>query len=594
MELKTILLVIFFLLTLFTLATVSAGENTTDDIVSADDAILQQADENNPLSSEVSIDVEDEMVFQVGSEDYIDITVPSRTKGQLSVTINGDAAGLTYDERDDVIFVLKTGGANSFSLPLDEDMDDDGPVDYAISLDRLPAGKVYDVAVTYTLNGEKTTKSSKITLLAEGWEIDDGKVEIEANARYIHGKANTITITAPIAMIDNLKVAINGKEYALSKSNDRYYVDISQLDLGQYTITVTYNGGLGFTSDSFEIVNLIDYDDVYLYGSQQYVALKLADDANGTLSVTIDEDIVLEERLIEGAVKIPLPQLCAGYHTIRARYTGEDYDVDEVDDVICVNPKITYPARMDVGKNSYMIFEIGDATGTLKVETDYGVYATVKVMGTARISLAKLESGEITMSLEFDDGHGFNYDNQFDIEVREAPIRLVGASNIRMVYGQNAYYRLTVYGEEGTPLKYEEITIKIGKKTFFVDTDANGVVKFRIPKSIAPGKYSIKASYEGSSVKNTLVVKHLLKLKKVKVKKSAKKLILKATVKNVRGKKVTFKFNGKKYAAKTNRKGVAKVTVKNNVLKKLKKGKKVTYQATYLKDSVKYKVRVKQ
>lgn len=41
MKLKTILLVIFFLLTLFTLATVSAGENTTDDIVLADDAILQ-------------------------------------------------------------------------------------------------------------------------------------------------------------------------------------------------------------------------------------------------------------------------------------------------------------------------------------------------------------------------------------------------------------------------------------------------------------------------------------------------------------------------------------------------------------------------
>ena len=38
----------------------------------------------------------------------------------------------------------------------------------------------------------------------------------------------------------------------------------------------------------------------------------------------------------------------------------------------------------------------------------------------------------------------------------------------------------------------------------------------------------------------------------------------------------------------------AKVTIKKNVLKKLKKGKKVTYQATYLKDTVKRTAKVKK
>jgi len=66
---------------------------------------------------------------------------------------------------------------------------------------------------------------------------------------------------------------------------------------------------------------------------------------------------------------------------------------------------------------------------------------------------------------------------------------------------------------------------------------------------------------------------------------------LKATLKQgkkaLKYKKVTFKFNGKKYKAKTNKKGVAKVTIKKSVLKKLKVGKTVKYQATYLKDTVK-------
>ena len=85
----------------------------------------------------------------------------------------------------------------------------------------------------------------------------------------------------------------------------------------------------------------------------------------------------------------------------------------------------------------------------------------------------------------------------------------------------------------------------------------------------------------------------------MKIKRSAKKLVLTATLKKVsgkylKGKRITFKFNGKKYSAKTNKKGVAKVTVKKKVLKKLKKEKKVAYQATYLKGTVKKKSKVKK
>ena len=79
---------------------------------------------------------------------------------------------------------------------------------------------------------------------------------------------------------------------------------------------------------------------------------------------------------------------------------------------------------------------------------------------------------------------------------------------------------------------------------------------------------------------------------------TTQKLTLQATLSKVnkkylKNKKITFKFNGKKYTAKTNKKGVAKVIIKSKVLKKLKVGKKVTYQATYLKDTVKKSIKVK-
>jgi invasion protein IalB len=114
---------------------------------------------------------------------------------------------------------------------------------------------------------------------------------------------------------------------------------------------------------------------------------------------------------------------------------------------------------------------------------------------------------------------------------------------------------------------------------------------------VTKGKLVISAL--GTSVTKKLTVKRVIVLKKATVKKSAKKLVLTATLKKVngkylKGKKITFKFNGKKYTAKTDKKGIAKVTIKSNILKKLKVGKKVTYQATYLKDTVKKTVKVQR
>ena len=100
----------------------------------------------------------------------------------------------------------------------------------------------------------------------------------------------------------------------------------------------------------------------------------------------------------------------------------------------------------------------------------------------------------------------------------------------------------------------------------------------------------------GGTTSNCVYKDTKLTLNTVKVKKSASKLTLTATLKKgsspLVNKYVTFKFNGKVYKAKTNSKGVAKVNIKSNVLKKLKVGKKVTYQASYGSFSVKKTTKV--
>jgi hypothetical protein len=176
--------------------------------------------------------------------------------------------------------------------------------------------------------------------------------------------------------------------------------------------------------------------------------------------------------------------------------------------------------------------------------------------------------------------------------------RFSGNSNIDMFYGDASSFKVRVYGNTGNPVGANQIvTIKLNKVTYKVKTNSNGYVILNIPNTVKPGTYTLTATYAGQTIKNTVKVKQVLKLAKVKVKKSAKKLVIKATLKGktpIKGKKLTFKFNGKKYTAKTDKKGIAKITIKKSVLKKLKVGKKVSYQVTYLKNTVKQSVKVKK
>lgn len=170
--------------------------------------------------------------------------------------------------------------------------------------------------------------------------------------------------------------------------------------------------------------------------------------------------------------------------------------------------------------------------------------------------------------------------------------------NTKIVYNSNQKCTITVYKDKEIPGNGAKVVIKLnGKIIKTTKTNPKGIVELKITQK--PGTYKLTIISLNKTVSKILTVQHLITLKSVNVKKSAKKLTLQATLKKVNGKylknkKITFKFNGKKYTAKTNKKGVAKVTVKKTTLKKLKIGKKITYAATYLKDTVKKTVKVKR
>lgn len=335
-----------------------------------------------------------------------------------------------------------------------------------------------------------------------------------------------------------------------------------------------------------------------VYKSGGMISLNLPSNATGALVILKEGSEFKRINLTNGLANFSVDELGVGSPLIEVKYDGGDYDVVPFSGRINILPLITIPSKMTVGENKFIEFVLDPAAkGRFIVEADTVNYASVvPTNGYAKVSLAKLDDSDVKIEIEYhgEDGSFFNWTNI--VEVMSVKTKII-AKNVKMTYLDGTTFKMTVYGTNGRfAEKGEVVDVKMGKKEYSATVGSKGVATLKI--KVAPGKYKVKASYGGTTIKKTLTVKHALKLKKANVKRSAGKVVLKATLKKgkkpIKGKKVTFRFNGKKIkTVKTNKKGLAKAVVKAKLLKNLKAGKKVKIQAKYYKDIAKMTVKVK-
>lgn len=333
------------------------------------------------------------------------------------------------------------------------------------------------------------------------------------------------------------------------------------------------------------------FDETIFNVSNYYDSDTLLISFNGT-NRTID--------IVNGSGSISLGVLPSGSYPLTIYYKNQTFDAQVlIKSTIDCGPSNSMTAAYNV-KVSYNV-RFYDSNGVPLNKTK----VTAKYDGKTISNAITEEDGSLLITLTKKPAigkHYLDYANPVTGEILRVTISIVsrfsGNANINMYYYDGHYYKVRVKDDYGNFVgKNKVVTIKIGKKTYKVKTDAKGYAKLKIPASITPGKYKIYASYAGQTVKNTLKVKQVLKTTKtVNVKKSAKKLVLKATLKGkkaIKNKVIKFKLNGKTYKAKTNKKGIAKVTIKNTHIKKLKI-KKYTIKVSYLSDVVKATLKVRR
>ena len=169
------------------------------------------------------------------------------------------------------------------------------------------------------------------------------------------------------------------------------------------------------------------------------------------------------------------------------------------------------------------------------------------------------------------------------------------ASNVNVVYSAGSYYTIKVYGNDGKLAN--DITVKITGKISKTLKTSNGIAKFKITQ--VPGTYKITINALGkNSHKNTNSKTHSntknSNSQKISQKTNTAGNIRQSKQKIPKKENRNLQIQRQKIQSQNQCKGVAKVTIKSNILKKLKVGKKVTYQATYLKDTIKKTVKIKK
>jgi len=444
----------------------------------------------------------------------------------------------------------------------------------------------------------------------EPYDEDDSKWDIILEEDcFNYGWDNNVKVYAPTLDSERISFNIDNNSSYIFKydtSDDSFTTDISKLSIGDHILYADYRGDnihpTKIFNKTISVTPEIVCSDIYEYGTGE-IALRLPENATGNLTVRIGDTTVYNDnvgtlyanvKLINGIATVPVSNFTIGKYFVRAKYTDDDYTVAVRGGYFEVIPKIDMKNEITYGESLPITFEGNeDGSGTLILEYEGENTAEIDinlVNGKAKVTLNDLPVGQADLiKIIYRDAK--NNAIRVDYNVTVKPI--FTAKDVTMYYNDGSIYSVKVTGKNGKIVSEKYVHIEINGKTHNVKTNAKGIATLKITN--LPCKYTITTSYKEFTKTNKLTVKQVLSLTTVKVKKSAKKLVLTAKLaKKIKGKKITFKFNGKKLTAKTDKKGVAKVTVKKSVLKKLKVGKKITYQATYVKDTVKKTVKVKK
>ena len=506
--------------------------------------------------------------------EYLTVNITSDVSGKYTVKVGDQQkeVDLTANTVESITFTGLSANEYLINVTYAE------TENYTSATNNTVKVSVLKTTPTITVKAENTTYPGDVIItintdangkynITVGNQTKEETLTAGANTITFTGvKVGNYTITVKYAETENYTSAINDTVKVSVLKNEAFEPEITAINTANETV-ITFTFPEDATGNVTVIVDGKQYNATVENGKATVTMPLIPLDSTVDFEYSGDENYPAKSKETSIANVIAIikaEDMTRGYDS------GVDYQVTVVDGN--GNPMAKKQVIFIINGNKYNATSDDKGIAVLNIKLAIGTYAVTTVN--------PLNNDNVTKTVKI-------------------TTRITGNKNVDTYYGKNYAYKLCIIGDDGKAVGSNvAVKVTVNGKAQTLKTDKNGHITLKFTKNYLPKTYTVTAEYKGIKVTNKVKVNQVLSLKKVKVKKSAKKLVVKATLKEgkkaLKNKKVTFKFKGKKYKAKTNKKGIAKVTIKKSVLKKLKVGKKVTYQVTYLKDTVKRSVKVKK
>lgn len=442
--------------------------------------------------------------------------------------------------------------------------------------------KKYTVKAVYLNDFTSKQVNSKFT-------VDKAALKFDVDIKdIVAGDDEIITVSNLSDATGKLSFTVNGKTYQKAITDGKAVLKLSKLDMGDYSLEITYKGDANHYNTSYATV-------FYIKGLTTKVSLVINNAAYGkilTAKATVDknatgtvrfttENITYDVAVKNGVATWKFSGINAGKHEISAKYLGDNY---------YVSSNATAEYTVSKAKSSIVLY-VNEVylNENIRIYTNLSANATGKVLysmngyysprnkpivdSACHWYISPLDTGNYTVIAVYagdDNYYGCNTTfilsvtqkrSILNVEINDAGINDRVTANINLKTVEDV--KLT-----------GNVTLKVNGNLYdiLVEDGETTVVLGKLPA----GNYSFEATYKGNEdyskvsskgkfeVKDTLLDPVLTANDLTKYYKGSGKLVVSLASskgKAIEGNTITVKVNGKVYTAVTDSSGKASFNI---------------------------------
>ncbi|WP_409200921.1 right-handed parallel beta-helix repeat-containing protein [Methanobrevibacter sp. DSM 116169] len=391
----------------------------------------------------------------------------------------------------------------------------------------------------------------------------------------------TVIVTFNETDVDgNIAINVNNNNYEVSIINGVATYVLPKLNVGTYTITVTYAGSNKYNGVKDKTNLIVSKANAtfnvtvpgVLSDENGTVEISGPSDATGSVIVTVN-DKNYPGTLVNGKVVVDLPVLNPGSYTVTVTYSGDGKYASNVFTSVLTVKDISEPTLSF--DNVVMFYQ--DGTRLVALLTDARgnpiVNQTVVLVingqsysrltnGTGHASIAlNLDPGSFNASATYTYGNGSILTLNNTVFINST----VQGSDLTKLYRNGSQYQATILDKDGNPIANTDITMNINGVMYTRKTDSNGVVTLSI--NLDPGEYIITVK----NPKDNLTRSNIITVLPTLISEDLTKYYRNASQYNVKvinekdelvkNTEVTMNINGVMYKRSTNNEGIVTLSI---------------------------------